>query len=255
MEVKVGTCGWSVRGGRSAYYKTFCCIELQETFYRLPKVDTAKEWRMGAPEGFEFVVKAWQALTHPAASPTWRRAGGPPKWGKAENFGFLRPTEENFRAWEETLKVCEVLGAGFLVLQTPPTFKPSPEATEGMRAFFTSIERRGVKIGWEPRGEWNQRPDDVRILCEELSLVHVVDPFRRMPFLESDIVYFRLHGIGGGETNYGYAYTDDDLRRLLLMLDELKTAKRVYIMFNNLNMAQDAQRFLTLLRGARKVFI
>ncbi|MEM3881974.1 MAG: hypothetical protein QXO23_01110, partial [Candidatus Methanomethyliaceae archaeon] len=59
----------------------------------------------------------------------------------------------------------------------------------------------------------------------------------------------------GVETNYSYAYTDDDLRRLLLMLDELKTAKRAYIMFNNLNMAQDAQRFLTLLRGARKVFI
>ncbi|MCX8181889.1 MAG: DUF72 domain-containing protein [Candidatus Methanomethyliaceae archaeon] len=249
MEVKVGTCGWSVRGGRSAYYKTFCCIELQDTFYRLPKVETAQRQRDEAPNGFEFVVKAWQALTHPFTSPTWRRAGGLPKWGKVENFGFLRPTEENFRAWAETLKVCEVLRVRFVVVQTPPAFKPSPETIEGMRVFFNSVERRGIGIGWEPRGEWNQRPDDVRALCRELSLIHVVDPFRRMPFLESDILYFRLHGIGGGETNYSYTYTDEDLRRLLQILKEIKGAERVYIMFNNLNMAQDAQRFLKILGG------
>jgi uncharacterized protein YecE (DUF72 family) len=247
LQVKVGTCGWSLRGGRSAYFKTFCCIELQDTFYRLPRVETAQSWRREAPESFEFVVKAWQALTHPASSPTWRRAGGPPKWGRAENFGFLRPTEENFRAWEETLRVCEALGTGFVVVQTPPAFKPTPEIVEWMRKFFTSIERRGVRIGWEPRGEWNRRPEEVKSLCRELSLVHVVDPFRRMPFLESDIVYFRLHGIGGEETNYSYAYTDEDLTRLVRILDEVKWADRAYIMFNNLSMAKDAQRFLSLL--------
>ena len=249
MEVKVGTCGWSMKGGRSAYYRTFCCIELQDTFYRLPKVDNARGYRMEAPEGFEFVVKAWQALTHPASSPTWRRAGGPPKWGRTENFGFLRPTEENFRAWEEMLRVCEALKTRFIVIQTPPTFNPSPKTIEDIRAFLTSVNRHGVRIGWEPRGEWNQRPDDVRALCRDLSLIHVVDPFKRMPFLESDTIYFRLHGIGRREVNYRYVYTDDDLRRLLRTLDEIKNAERAYVMFNNLNMAQDAQRFLKLLQG------
>lgn len=249
MEVKVGTCGWSVRGGRRAYYKAFCCIELQDTFYRLPKIETVRSWRMEAPNNFEFIVKVWQALTHPSTSPTWRRVGGPPKWGRVENFGLLRPTEENFKAWEETLQVCSELGAKFAVIQTPPAFKPTSEAIESMRKFFSSIERRGIRLGWEPRGDWSQRPDDIRSLCKELSLIHVVDPFRRMPYLETDIVYFRLHGIGNGETNYSYVYTDEDLRILLRKLGELKWADQVYIMFNNLNMAQDAKRLLDLLRS------
>ncbi|MGC8936701.1 MAG: DUF72 domain-containing protein [Candidatus Methanomethylicaceae archaeon] len=247
MEVKVGTCGWSVRGGRSAYYRTFPCIELQETFYKLPRIETAEDWRRGAPEWFEFVVKAWQAVTHPMSSPTWRKVGGPPKWGSGEKFGLLRATEENFMAWEEILKVCKVLRSEIVVIQTPPTFKPSSESIDDMQKFFNSIERHGMRLGWEPRGEWNQRPEEVRAICRELSLIHVVDPFRSRPYLESDLVYFRLHGIGGAETNYGYAYTDNDLRMLLEIVREMKEAERIYVMFNNVSMARDAQRFLKLM--------
>jgi uncharacterized protein YecE (DUF72 family) len=104
-----------------------------------------------------------------------------------------------------------------------------------------------MRLGWEPRGEWNQRPGEVRAICRELSLIHVVDPFRRSPYLESDLVYFRLHGIGGAETNYGYTYTDEDLRMLLEIVRERKGAGRVYVMFNNISMARDAQRFLKLM--------
>lgn len=250
MEIKVGTCGWSIRGGRSAYYKVFSCIELQETFYKLPKVETVKAWRGGAPEEFEFIVKAWQGITHPVSSPTWRRAGGPPKWGDPKNFGLLRATKENFKAWEEILKVCESLRSKFVVIQTPPTFNPSPENIEGMRRFLSSVERNTVRLGWEPRGGWNNNPDLVRGICKELSLVHVVDPFRRMPSVESDITYFRLHGIGGGETNYGYRYTDEDLRGLIQIVNGIKGADTVYVMFNNIQMAKDAQRFLELVKGS-----
>ncbi|MGQ9759286.1 MAG: DUF72 domain-containing protein [Candidatus Methanomethylicaceae archaeon] len=246
MEVKVGTCGWSLRGGRSAYYKVFHCIELQETFYKLPRVETTEGWRRDAPEKFEFVVKAWQGITHPVSSPTWRRAGGPPKWGRPENFGFLRATEENFKAWEGLLRVCESLRTNFVVIQTPPTFRPSSENIEGMRKFLLSLERHGMNVGWEPRGEWNNRPELVKKVCEELSLVHVVDPFRRLPYTEGEITYFRLHGIGGEETNYGYMYTNEDLRRLVQILKGISGSNLVYVMFNNVHMANDAQRFLQL---------
>ncbi|MEM5824892.1 MAG: DUF72 domain-containing protein, partial [Thermofilaceae archaeon] len=73
--IKVGTCGWSAKGGREAYFAHFSVIELQETFYKLPLEETAEKWRSRAPPGFEFVVKAWQAITHPPSSPTWKRSG------------------------------------------------------------------------------------------------------------------------------------------------------------------------------------
>jgi uncharacterized protein YecE (DUF72 family) len=52
----------------------FCLVELQSTFYRVPKLETVAGWRMRAREDFEFSVKAWQAITHPLTSPTWKRA-------------------------------------------------------------------------------------------------------------------------------------------------------------------------------------
>ena len=250
MEVKVGTCGWSVKGGKGAYYRTFQVIELQETFYKLPKVETVERWRSEAPEGFEFIVKAWQALTHPAGNPTWRRVGGPPRWGRAEGFGHLRPTEENFKAWEEVLGICQALRSRIVILQTPPSFGYAKENMANVKGFISSVERKGLLLGWEPRGSWNLHPETVASLCEELSLVHVVDPFRRLPIKESETVYFRLHGIGRGETNYGYTYTDGDLDRLLFMVANLQGAREIYVMFNNLRMAEDAVRFKDLGRSA-----
>ena len=247
MEVKVGTCGWSVKGGKDAYFRTFQTIELQETFYRLPKVETVERWRSEAPEGFEFVVKAWQALTHPAGSPTWRRVGGPPGWGRAEAFGHLRSTEENFKAWEEVLGICRALGSRIVIIQTPPSFGYSERNIANVRGFISSVERKGLLLGWEPRGSWGQHKDVVASLCQELFLLHVVDPFRRLPAKESETVYFRLHGIGKGETNYGYSYTDGDLDKLLSMVSSLRGAREVYVMFNNLRMAEDALRFKRLL--------
>lgn len=242
-EIKVGTCGW--RGKKSKYYEIFPCIELQETFYKIPKLETLKKYRLESPKDFEFVVKAWQAITHPYDSPTWRKSP-PPKWGKIENFGYLRPTEENFKAWEEIIKVCKILESKILIIQTPPSFNPSKENVENMTSFFSSVRRDGLTLGWEPRGGWAN--EVIGNLCRELNIIHVVDPFRRLPSIESGMAYFRLHGIGRGETNYSYIYTDEDLNKLHNIITEMN-AEKIYVMFNNINMFEDATRFMKLLKS------
>ena len=73
MQLKIGTCGWGLKGGHEAYFSEFGVIELQDTFNNLPKPETARHWKAEAPEGFEFSMKAWQAITHPSTSPTWRQ--------------------------------------------------------------------------------------------------------------------------------------------------------------------------------------
>jgi uncharacterized protein YecE (DUF72 family) len=242
LEIKVGTCGWSLK--RSDYFNNFSCIEIQETFYKMPKFETLKNWRDESPKDFEFTIKAWQAITHPLNSPTWRK-GEFPKFGKPENFGLLKPTDENIKAWNEIIKTCEILNARILIIQTPPSFTPSNDNINNIYEFFSSIDRKNLTIGWEPRGEWSN--EIIAKICKELSLIHVVDPFRRLPSIESDITYFRLHGIGGKETNYRYVYTDEDLHKLYNIIKELKSEK-IYVMFNNIKMAQDAMRFIRLLK-------
>jgi len=56
-EVKVGCCGFS--GGMRNYFGHFRLVEVQQTFYKLPKLETALKWRSQAPADFEFTLKAW----------------------------------------------------------------------------------------------------------------------------------------------------------------------------------------------------
>jgi uncharacterized protein YecE (DUF72 family) len=74
----VGTSGWQYASWRDAFYPagiparrwlshyvtTFPVVELNVTFYRLPKPETFDLWRTATPEGFEFVAKASRYLTH-----------------------------------------------------------------------------------------------------------------------------------------------------------------------------------------------
>jgi len=245
--IKVGTCGWSVRGGKKAYYERFNVIELQDTFYNLPRVETAKRWREQAPPDFEFTVKAWQAITHPPTSPTWRRCRVKVASEAMDKYGFFRPTDEVFDAWEATLKICLALRARVCVFQTPPSFGYSKENMSNVEAFFSSINRGRLVLGWEPRGTWHEHPEAVKKLCSDLDLVHVVDILRRRPVVEYEVNYFRLHGLGGKEVNYRYKYTDEDLRRLLELVEEYAELGDVYVMFNNVYMADDALRFKKLM--------
>ena len=72
-EIKTGCCGFA--GAQGDYFDRFRLIEIQDTFYQLPQLKTAERWRRTAPEGFEFLIKAWQLITHLPASPTYRRVG------------------------------------------------------------------------------------------------------------------------------------------------------------------------------------
>jgi len=249
MEVRVGCCGWCVKGGKSAYYGRFPIIEVQETFYRLPRPETVSKWAENAPENFRFCMKAWQVITHPPSSPTWKRSGLQIPRSKHDRYGFLKPTEENLKAWEETLKVCRAMKAEVCVLQTPASFGYSEENVRNIEAFFSTIKRDGVILGWEPRGTWRENPQAVGRLCDSLELVHVVDPFRCQPQSSHQLTYFRLHGIGGKEYNYRYRYADPDLRRLGEIVEKyVREGRRVYVLFNNVYMADDAARFMSLLR-------
>lgn len=237
-DIVTGCCGFPV--GRAQYYGEFSLVEVQQTFYQLPRVDTARAWRAHAPPDFMFAMKAWQLITHTPASPTYRRLREPLS-GPAEAYGSFRPTSEVHAAWRRTLEVARALESFAVVLQCPASLAPSAEAISNLHAFFASADRDGLILVWEPRGRW---PDGlVRDLCHSLNLVHGVDPFTG-PTAAGGIAYFRLHGRGG----YRYRYTDEDLRWLLERCrSELNRGRsRVCVLFNNMSMLADARRFRAL---------
>lgn len=233
----VGCCGWTEAQAR--YVVNFSTIELQTTFYQPPAVGVAKRWKAQAPPGFHFCMKAWQLITHTPSSPTYRRlkSGVSPK--EREYYGSFQPTEQVWLAWERTREIARILQAVVIVFQCPKSFLPTRENTRNIKAFFDQIGRpEEWMFAWEPRGE-DWRPETIRDVCAENSLIHCVDPFQSdAVFGES--LYWRLHG----KTGYRYQYTDEDLVELGARLQARTDLPGPnYVMFNNIYSRQDAQRF------------
>jgi len=227
--VKVGCCGFPKP--RSEYYRTLKIVEVQQTFYHPPRLETAEKWRAEAPADFEFTLKAWQLITHGPQSPTYRRLKLSWPAGRLSQCGSFKPTEEVLWAWEETRGIAAALRSRYIVFQCPASFQPSPENKENLKSFFKKARREDFRFIWEPRGKWE--PQEIRAICRELDLIHGVDPFKKDPAF-GKIRYFRLHGI----TGYRYRFSGEDLETL-----RQKCLERSYCLFNNVNMWADALAF------------
>jgi uncharacterized protein YecE (DUF72 family) len=77
MKALVGTSGWQYRHWKDTFYEgvprrawlghyatRFPVVEVNNTFYALPKETTFDKWKAETPEGFLFVLKASRYLTH-----------------------------------------------------------------------------------------------------------------------------------------------------------------------------------------------
>src|SRR5436305_12898529 len=117
--VRVGTSGYNYPAWKGSFYpadlpaskmlayyvERFSTVEINATFYRMPTVKTLTAWRAAAPEGFTFVLKAPQRITHMAR---------------------LRDVGQPLQYFCETART---LGArlGPLLFQLLPNFKTAPD--------------------------------------------------------------------------------------------------------------------------------
>ena len=234
--IHIGCCGFG--GALESYIQLFDTVEIQHTFYQPPMLRTLQRWRSGVPKDFEFTIKAWQLITHEAKSPTYRRLKRELTDKERTECGAFRKSHIVMDAWKTTVECAEVLGARRILFQCPASFKPSKENLANLHKFFGSIERDGRELYWEPRGkEWTA--ELVKATCKELSLCHALDPFVSKSQTPNR-TYFRLHGKGG----WRYVYNDDEIREITTMLPSRGSA---YVLFNNIKMREDAERFARLL--------
>src|SRR5712691_4867163 len=241
LVIWTGTCGFGRR--QAGVPAQLDAVEIQETFYRPVPVARAAKWRAKAPPEFRFCVKASQFITHEATSPTYRRAGRVIAPERRSSYGGFKDTPEVREGWDGTKKVADVLGAAVIVFQTPASLALTDANRAALYRFFETIHTDATKA-IELRGPWASHV--VEKICDDLGLVHAVDPFDREPATYG-LAYFRLHGRPPGGTVYRYTYTDADLARLRTIALEYDDA---FAMFNNETMHADALRFATSLRDA-----
>jgi uncharacterized protein YecE (DUF72 family) len=243
MTIKVGLCGFTT--SMREYYETFRVVEIQHTFYEPPPPRTMLKWREQAPPKFEFTIKAWQLVTHQASSNTYRRMKRTPLTdAQRKGLGSFKPSDIVQHGWQTTKEAARILRATAILFQCPASFRPTPENIANMRRFFETLDRpEGVRLLWEPRGDWPE--DTVLGLCRDLDLVDTVDPFLR-PTLTPEITYWRFHGLG----DHYRSYTDDELDRIVEWTKD-PARKTTYVMFNEVPRVQDARRFLRKLTAPR----
>lgn len=232
---RVGTCGFGL--AQADYARSFSCVEVQHTFYQPPKLKTLERWRALMLSEFEFVIKAWQLITHDARSPTYRRLKVKLSAIEREEAGYFRDSAIVRQAWETTLASAKTLRARTILFQCPASFTQTAENIANLEKFFSSLDRRGLNLGWEPRGKWDSGV--IKSICDELGLWHVVDPFVDKSTTPKHS-YFRLHGRGG----WHYQYEDSELEELAITLPKRTEG---YVFFNNHKMTEDALRFCKLL--------
>lgn len=199
-----------------AYATFFDSVEINSSFYRLPRVSTATKWRSEVdkinPE-FEFTIKAFKGITH------------------LHRF----QKKESLDSYEVIRDVCSALRSRYVLFQSPAGFKPTTSNIENMSSFFDRIDRGNLTAVWEPRGTWYDDPPLIERVCKENDLVHCVDPFRNDPltFGKKEVAYFRLHGFGK-PTMYNYNFSNEEMKKLQEKIDSLRgIVGDVYVFFNN----------------------
>jgi len=232
----IGTSGWSYdHWGGGAFYprglkktdwlahyaQRFRSVEINASFYHLPRPPVLENWAARTPDGFLFAVKAWRAITH------YRR---------------LADCAEHVQTFFDRIAALGEKG-GPVLFQTPPRF----EADTGRLAEFLALLPKGRRCAFEFRDpSWHD--DAVYALLADRDAAFC--PFelanQSSPRLATaDFVYVRLHGRNGRYAgNYGPAALRDWAEWLG---GQLAAGRDAYVYFDNTDVKDYA------LRNARRL--
>jgi uncharacterized protein YecE (DUF72 family) len=219
--VWIGCSGWSYRDWKGGLYKdvptsrwleryaeAFDAVEVNATFYRLPKPETVAGWVEQTPAGFLFAVKGSRYLTH------MRR---------------LRDIADGVaRFWEPLAPLREAAKLGPVLWQLPESFERDDAVLA--QALETFPPARHCFEFRHP--SWFAEPVR-RLLVEHgasLALGH--DARRQLPAARpvGEIAYLRLHyGARGRAGNYSSAELDRWRRRIAAW----RSRREVFVYLNN----------------------
>lgn len=236
--VRVGTSGWQYadwRGGLyppklpqrdwlACYVRSFDTVEVNSSFYRLPKLDTVQRWADTVPDGFTMGIKASRFLTH---------------------VKRLREPEEPVLRLLGVLEPLRRRGLlGPILVQLPPDLPVEVGRLDGALACFPDE----VLVAVEPRHpSWFV--DDVRdVLTRHRAALVWADREGRSlgPLWETaPWRYLRLH-----HGRDGWDYDEADLSRWAALL---RAADAGYVYTNNDPggaAVRDAKRLLEMIGGS-----
>ena len=223
--IRIGCSGWNYASWRhgvfypeklparrwlSAYAESFDTVEVNTTFYRLPKREAVERWAQETPEGFTFAVKVSRYVTH---IKRLRDAG--------EHLDLLL-------ARIEPLIVAGKLGP--LLWQLPPTFARDDQRLDDALGQLPRTLRHAFEFR---HSSWFAEPVMELLRAHDAALVIADRPEIRSfqtRDLTTDFTFVRFHhGTRGRRGNY----SQTELEEWAAAIREWARERDVYAYFNN----------------------
>jgi uncharacterized protein YecE (DUF72 family) len=239
MHVRIGTSGWHYKHWRGNFYDPKCpasgmlahyirhfdAVEINNSFYRLPKVETLRVWRECTPPRFCFAVKASRFITHNK------------KLKDPQNAldRFLPP-------------VVEGLGGklGPILFQLPPGWTVNAERLE---QFLAALPRR-LRYTFEFRHPSWHVPRVYEILRKHNAAFCIFElaGFHSPLEITADFAYVRLHGPGG---KYQGSYSDEAIAEWAHRVRSWRHLREVHVYFDNDQAGYAAENALRLKKAVQ----
>ncbi|MEW6744794.1 MAG: DUF72 domain-containing protein [Planctomycetota bacterium] len=225
--LSIGTSGWSYshwangifypRGLKqgewlSFFSRHFDTVEVNSSFYRLPKPEIILHWAQVTGARFRFAVKLWRRITH-----------------DKQLAGCAAELQDFFA-------VVNGLGAkrAPLLVQLPPSMHRD---TDRLAQFLTEVRQAARPRRWRVAVEF-RNPDwlgnDVFHVLSQHAAALVLADMPRCPVTEPNdapFIYMRRHGPGG---RYRGCYTKEHLTADATCIRQwLEEGRDVYVYFNN----------------------
>ncbi len=206
------------------YAKRFGTVEINSTYYAIPRPSAVLDMARRTPEDFVFTVKAHQSITHSsepdsAVFSSFRRAIDP--LVESGKLGcVLAQYPWSFKPSKETAAALEQLKVGLADLPVVVEFRNSKWADESTYSLLRKLD-----LGW--------------CSVDEPALQGLMP---RQGILTSSIAYLRFHGRNAAKwwkhehawQRYDYLYSEEGLTEWTTKVHELGSkAQTTFVFFNN----------------------
>lgn len=198
----IGTSGWEYKHWEERFYPTdlkkdahlsfyaeqFSTAEINNSFYKLPSIDTYSKWAEEVPPDFLFSVKASRYLTH------------------------MKKLKEPDDPWHRIMQTTAALETklGPILLQFPANWKVNISRLEEFLNVVYAAEHP-PRLAFELRHESWYDKQVIKLLENFNCALCVVDApdFVRNEYVTSDFMYIRYHG---RKSLYASKYTTRQLQ-------------------------------------------
>ena len=245
MAIRVGTCAFTDHEGfypptlppgeRLSYYaRRFDLVEVDSTFYGLPRPSTLERWVEATSEGFTMDIKAERRMT-----------GHVRGIALAEQLAACREFAERFRGFSRSGRM------GYVLLQFPPWLRRDEAAGQALRRLRGELGEFRVSVEMRNRSWYQGGGEELFSLLREIRAAHVVADEPQVgqgsvPLLAAvtdEVSILRLHGRNAetwyvrgtsSQDRFYYLYSPEELMALRHTAQVLgESAREVHVLFNN----------------------